>query len=347
MSFTDLTNELKSGADLKVGEVREAAEGLLSEGGDVEAKVEFLGALADKGETAAEISGFVEVFLEHAVDPGIDKAALRGPTVDVCGTGGDKLNLFNVSTTSMFVVAAAGACVLKHGNRGITSKSGGADVLEALGVRIDLPAEEFAACIAEHGVGFMLAPQYHPAFKSVVPVRKVLAERGKRTVFNLIGPLLNPARPDYQLLGAFDRGLPPIYADILGKLGRKRAWSVCGDAGDGRGMDEFSILGANRVCVSEAGETSEMTVEPGELGLGEGARLEDLAGGDATENAEILVAVLAGNVRGPKRDMVVLNAAAALAVCGVCADLRAAVVKAGEVIDSGAALGKLEALREG
>ena len=158
----------------------------------------------------------------------------------------------------------------------------------------------------------------------------MLAEKGKRTVFNLIGPLLNPARPDFQLLGAFDRGLPPIYADILGKLGRKRAWSVCGDVGDGRGMDEFSILGANRVCVSEGGESSEMVVEPGELGLGDGATLEALAGGDARENGEILEAVLGGKERGAKREMVLLNAAAALTVSGVCSDLGEAVSKAGE-----------------
>ena len=203
-----LTNQLKTGQDLAVEHVEQAASQLLDESVAVDQKAAFLESLSSKGETPAEIAAFVTEFLRHAVRPPVNLADLSGPSIDVCGTGGDKLNLFNVSTTSMFILAAGGVVVVKHGNRGITSKCGGADVLEALGIRIDLPPEQFAETVAAEKVGFMLAPQYHPAFKAVVPVRKLLAEKGVRTIFNLIGPLLNPVQPDYQLVGVFDSSLP-------------------------------------------------------------------------------------------------------------------------------------------
>ena len=338
-----LTEQLKGGGSLGGDQVAEASAALLDDAAPVEERVAFLRALAEKGETPAEIAAFAAAFLEHAVRPPLDKGALPGPTVDVCGTGGDKLDLFNVSTTSMFILAAGGAVVLKHGNRGITSKCGGADVLEALGIRIDLPPQRFAEVIAEHGAGFMLAPQYHPAFKAVVPVRKVLAEQGVRTIFNLIGPLLNPAVPDYQLVGVFDPSLPPVYVEILNRLGRKRSWAVHGTTDDGRGMDEVSSIGTTRICIGDGSTTSELNLDAGELGLAP-ATVADLQGGEAPENASILEGILEGET-GPKRDIALLNAAAAFAVTGLSSTIEEGLQRAAEAVDSGAALAKLRALQ--
>ena len=261
------------------------------------------------------------------------------------GTGGDKLNLFNVSTTSIFVLAAAGLVVVKHGNRGITSKSGGADVLEALGIRIDLPPAEFADCVRETGLGFLFAQQYHPAFKAVAPVRKQLAEEGIRTIFNLLGPLLNPVRPDHQLIGVFSPELPPIFAEILSHMGRKRAWAVHGKTETGAPMDELSTLGTTLIA-----ETNNRTTAPvrelsrDELNLAP-ATLDDLVGGDASENARILTRILDQSERGPKRDIVVLNSAAGMVIGGMADSIEEGMRLAHQLIDSGAALEKLHRLQ--
>ena len=302
--------------------------------------------LAKKGETAQEIATFVESLLEHAVDPGVSSLELDGPTIDVCGTGGDKLNLFNVSTTSMFVIAAGGGIVLKHGNRGITSKSGGADVLEALGIRIDLPPEGFRHCIEKAGVGFLFAPQYHPAFKAVVPVRKLLAERGIRTIFNLIGPLLNPARPECQLVGVMQRELTPIFAEILQRLGRESVWAVHGTTGDGRSVDEVSLMGSTRIC--KAGTYQDLVDEelrPRDFDL-QHAEVEELQGGDAHDNAAILTAILDGSDTGPRHDMILMNAGVGLACAGLVDTVGQGIEKARNLISTGAAYNKLKALQE-
>lgn len=340
-----LIAHLGEGQDLTDRQVRFAADYLLEPEGDPGLKADFLEALSGKGEKPAEIAGFVEAFLEHAVDPHAGLADHQGPTIDVCGTGGDKLNLFNVSTTSMFVVAAAGATVVKHGNRGITSKSGGADVLEELGVRLDLPAEGFRRCLTEAGVGFLFAPAYHPAFKEVVEVRKQLATKGVRTIFNLIGPLLNPAKPECQLVGVFARELCPIFAEILQRLGRESAWAVHGTTGDGRSVDEMSLLGSTRICKS--GSMQEMQdgeVRPRDFGM-QHAEVEDLVGGDAKVNAAILTAILEGKDTGPKRDMVLLNAGAAIACAGLSDDIGDGIEIARRVIDDGSAMDRLKALQ--
>ncbi|MGI9242500.1 MAG: anthranilate phosphoribosyltransferase [Verrucomicrobiales bacterium] len=326
-------------------QVGSATAMILDESVDAGAKAEFLKALANKGETPVEIAAFVDAFLDHAVDPGLSPEQVDGPMLDVCGTGGDKLDLFNVSTTSIFVLAAGGACVVKHGNRGITSKSGGADVLEALGVRIDLPPDECAETIRRHGLGFMFAPIYHPAFKAVVPVRKQLAAEGVRTIFNILGPLLNPVRPDYQLVGVFSDELTSPFADILKQLGRKAAWAVHGKTGDGRGMDELSTLSESQTTqLAPGGDISEVIVDPAELGFSK-PDLADLQGGDAAVNAAILTAVLDGSERGAKRDIVLLNSAAGLVICGIAEDLPAGIERAAEAIDSGRALERLRALQ--
>ena len=226
-----LIAQLNHQEDLNAGQIDDAVAALLDPEGNDAAKGEFLHALRAKGETAGEIAGFVGALLARAVDPEIDARSLPGPMVDVCGTGGDRMELFNVSTTAMFLLAAGGAVVVKHGNRGITSKSGGADVLEALGVRIEMPPELLRECIAATGIGFMFAPAYHPAFKVIGPVRKALAAQGATTIFNILGPLLNPARPPFQLAGIFSESLLPKYAEVLGLLARRCAWAVHGSGG--------------------------------------------------------------------------------------------------------------------
>lgn len=341
-----LIHHLEQKQELSTREVEVAADLLLDPAAPDEKKERLLEALSIKGETPGEIAAFVEAFLGHAVDPHLGLLDLEGPTLDVCGTGGDKLDLFNVSTTTMFVAAGAGAVVVKHGNRGITSKSGGADVLEALGIRIDLTADEFRGCIERAGLGFMFAPIYHPAFKSVVAARKNLAQRGVRTIFNLIGPLLNPAKPQCQLIGVFTRELCPAFAEILQRLGRESAWVVHGTTGDGRSVDEVSLMGSTRIC--KAGlyqDLEDEEVRPRDFGL-KHAEVEDLRGGDAETNAAILTAILSGKETGPKRDMVLMNAGAALACAGLADNMGDGIEAAREAITSGAALEKLRLLRE-
>jgi len=340
----ELTERVRSGTELDAVAVAAATNSLLDESLSVESKADFLEALSEKGETPAEIAAFAEAFLERAVEPELDRAALDRPLLDVCGTGGDRLDLFNVSTASVFVLAAAGVAVVKHGNRGITSQSGGADVLEALGIRIDEPADEFGRCVAEVGVGFLFAPNYHPAFKAVGPVRKLLAERGRRTIFNLLGPLLNPARPDYQMIGVYDAALGPVFAEILRQLGRKRAWAVHGSAGGDGGMDELSTLAQSQLWSTDPADPLRGTIDPGSLGLSP-ATLDELRGGDATKNAAILTGIFDRSLGGSPRDLVLLNSAAGLVVSGMAGDLAEGLERAAEAVASGGAADVLERWR--
>lgn len=285
------------------------------------------------------------MFLARAVDPQIHLLDLNGPTLDLCGTGGDQLHLFNVSTTTMFIAAAAGAVVVKHGNRGITSKSGGADVLEALGVKLDLSTDDFRHCLDKAGVGFLFAPSYHPAFKAVVDARKMLGARKVRTIFNLIGPLLNPARPQCQLVGVYEKSLCPVFAEILQRLGRKSAWAVHGSTQTGAAVDEVSLMGPTWICksgISQNPENKEIT--PHDFGLSM-VDVVDLQGGDAHENAKILEAILSGAETGPKRDMVLLNAAAAITCAGLTAQISDGLEIARQTIMDGSAIEKLRLLQ--
>jgi anthranilate phosphoribosyltransferase len=318
---------------------------LLSEAVAVDEKAAFLRALAEKGETPREVAMFVECFLERARDPGISRKSMEKPMIDVCGTGGDRLNLFNISTTTVFVLAAGGLAVVKHGNRGITSKSGGADVLEALGVRIDLDPEDTARCIKETGAGFLFAPLYHPAFKTVGPVRQMLAKEGTRTIFNLIGPLLNPVRPDYQLVGVFKRELTRSFAEILSQLGRKRAWVVHGTAPDDKSLDEFSTLGKNYVSETEEGAVEHGVLDAAGFDFSE-ATLDDLKGGEAAENARILEGILSGEIEGPMADIVALNAGAGFVVGGLAKNVREGIALSRELIAGGAPLECLRRMQE-
>ncbi len=341
-----LIQHVEGGGELSPREVEAAAEMLLAESVSDGKKLLFLRGLTAKGETPAEIAGFVEAFLEHAVDPGVSEMSLDGPTVDVCGTGGDNLHLFNVSTTSMFVIAAGGAVVVKHGNRGITSKSGGADVLEELGIHLELPPEAFRECLAHAGVGFLFAPLYHPSFKAVAGVRARLAAEGTRTIFNLIGPLLNPARPECQLVGVCDPDMDSVFAEILQRLGRDSAWVVHGLTADGGPVDEVSLLGSTRICKSGRYQSLvDEEVSPEDFGMGVCA-VSELEGGDAEVNARILTDILSGRETGPKREMVLLNAGAGLACAGLADTMGEGVRLAAELIDSGQALERLHRMQE-
>jgi anthranilate phosphoribosyltransferase len=341
-----LIHHLDAGQELSAREIEVAAEFLLDAHGSAEKKAQLLESLSRKGETPAEIAGFVETFLGHAVNPHVNLLELEGPTIDLCGTGGDQLNMFNVSTTTMFLVAAAGAVVVKHGNRGITSKSGGADVLEALGIRLDLSTEEFRHSLDNAQCGFLFAPAYHPAFKAVVEARKLLGQRKVRTIFNLIGPLLNPARPECQMVGVFSREYCPVFAEILQRLGRDRAWVVNGNTQDGKAVDEVSLMGSTRICkTGRLQDLEDEEISPEDFGLNV-ASVDQLQGGDAQENAVILEDILSGKETGPKRDIVLLNAGTALACCGLSDHIADGIEIARETIKNGSALNKLRLLQK-
>jgi anthranilate phosphoribosyltransferase len=328
--------------ELSPGHIREVAHWLLDASVSAEDKADFLGTCHQRGETPAEVVALADTFLEHAV-PFEVPADLR-PVIDVCGTGGDKLGLFNISTAVMFVAAGAGARLVKHGNRGITSQSGGADVLEALGVPVDLPLPRLHDMLGEAGAVFLFAPCFHPAFKAVAPARKILAERGQPSVFNMLGPLLNPSRPEGQLAGVFNESLVSLYADVLPGLGRERAWVVHGKAGETAVMDEISTLGPTLIAKVSAGGATRETVHPADLGVAV-AELDDLRGGDAAANARLLSDLLRGERRGAARDIVVVNAAAAILVAGLTDDWTEAAERAAESIDSGAAGQVLQRMR--
>jgi len=290
----------------------------------------FLIALRAKGETVSELVGLARTMRSLASHVETERADL----VDTAGTGGGP-STFNVSTTAALVAAGAGCAIAKHGNRSNTSRCGSADLLEALGVNIDLGPEQVARCIEEIGFGFMFAPRHHVAMAHVVPVRK---ELGVRTIFNFLGPLTNPAGAERQLLGVSDSHYQETIAEALVGLGSVRAMVVAAEDG----LDELSISARTRVIEVADGRTAEWFVEPGEFGLSE-ADLEDVAGGTPAENAAASRAVLEGEA-GSRRDLVLLNAGAAIYVGGVAADLGEGVSKAAAAIDSGAARQVLERL---
>jgi anthranilate phosphoribosyltransferase len=347
--LADLTQQLKSNTPLSTGQVGAAVSELISESESADRKADFLEALAQKGETVEEISAFASELRALSVQPPIDGTTRAGEILDVCGTGGDRLNTFNISTTVAIVAAAAGVTVAKHGNRAITSQSGSADVLEALGIRVDLDPLQAAESLRDHQFAFFFAPKYHPAFKHIAPARKICAGRGQRTIFNFLGPLLNPARPSAQLIGVPRPELCEPIARVLQTLGARRGIVVSGTVLSGVGetaawLDEFSTFGQNRVAefYQERG-FHVSTFSPTELPVQAG-QLSDLVGGDRAANAEILTRLLAGDERGPKRDAVLLNAAAALLVANRVRSFAEGWTVAGELIDSGRASRKLQSL---
>ena len=349
------TAQLARGQALSEEQVALAGEQLVAEGVTPQLKADFLTELARKGETVAEIAAFARYLRSKSVLPPIDSPWRAAHEIlDVCGTGGDRLNTFNISTTVALVCAAAGVPVAKHGNRAITSQAGSADVLEALGIRIDLPPAAAADSLRERNFAFFFAPHYHPAFKHLAPARKLCAERGQRTIFNFLGPLLNPARPSAQLIGVPRPELCEPVARVLQSLEARRGMVVSGDVGPGPGsggdvtkrfLDEFSTLGDNTLAefYQERGFSCSVLPLNG-FPLQKGS-LEDLVGGDRQANALITRSILAGKERGPKRDAVLLNSAAALFVAGRVKTLMSGWELSTELIDGGQALDKIEQLR--
>jgi anthranilate phosphoribosyltransferase len=338
----ELTDQLRAKVDLTRSQVLDASAQLASQDINDPEKASFLAALRDKGETGEEVGFFAEAFLAMAVAPAVQFG--ERATIDLCGTGGDRLELINVSTTAMFVVAAADVVVLKHGNRAITSRSGGADVLEKLGIPVTGAADQMVACIEETGVGFLFAPLYHPAFQLIAPVRKQLAEQGVATIFNLLGPLLNPLRPEFQLVGVFSHTILEKYAIALSQLGRRRAWVVHGSLPGGSGMDEISPLGETQVHEVKEKSFNYFHLFPEQLGI-HPTNLHDLRGGDAETNAKILEAIISGKEHGPRREFVLLNAAAGLVLAGQAPKMESGLRLAADLIDSGKAAAKLEEFR--
>lgn len=291
----------------------------------------FLTALRMKGETVEEISGFAEIMRAHATR--ISPKALE--LVDTCGTGGDAPNTFNISTVAAFVASGAGAHIAKHGNRSVSSHCGSADVLEALGAKIEMSPQAIERCIDEVGIGFLFAPLLHKAMKHVMPSRKAM---GIRTVFNILGPLTNPARASAQILGVYDQSLTEVMAEVLGNLGVRHALVVHG----ADGMDEISNTGPSKISELKDGEVRTYTVTPEQFGFPK-ARIDDLKGGTVEDNARIAREILSGR-DGPRRDIVLLNAAAALLAAGKASDFVRGLELAAESMDSGDALEKLDSL---
>jgi anthranilate phosphoribosyltransferase len=327
------TAELRRGGPLDRERAREILALLLS-GAEAEAEIRaLLLAVNERGVDEQALFGFAEGLREKAVNVRVD----REPLVDTCGTGGDGLQTFNISTAAALVAAGAGLAVAKHGNRSVSSRSGSADVLEALGVPVAEPPEAVRASIEELGFGFFFAPRYHPAMKHVGPARKAL---GVRTFFNLLGPLANPALVRRQVVGVYDPELLETYARVLLRLGAQRVLVVRGEDG----MDELSLAAPTRICSAEAGGAVRVeTVSPEDAGLLRCAPAA-LRGGDAVENARELEALLGGRP-GPLLDAVLLNAAAAFLVAGLAADLREGVAQARASVASGRAMAVLEGLR--
>ena len=307
--------------------------GVLLEGGAGEAEIAaFLVALKMKGETAAEIAGFARAMRDRmiVVDAGPD-------VIDTCGTGGDGAGTFNISTVAAIVMAGAGAKVAKHGNRSISGSSGSADVLEALGVRVTLAPDEAARAIREIGIGFLFAPAMHPAMKHAQPVRRALK---LRTVFNILGPLTNPARASVQLIGAPSAAAAKLMAEALSDLGTRRAFVVHGQDG----LDEITITGATDVYEITSKGVEHNVWRPEDFGMSE-ANAASLKGGDTACNAQIALGILRGSSGAP-RGIVLANAAAGVLAAGLVGDLISGVESAAQSIDSGAALRKLELLKE-
>ena len=328
----EILSKLVAGNNLTKEEAMKAQEMILS-GKATQVQIAcFLTALRMKGETLDEITGLAIVLRDKAntISPKVDNY------VDFVGTGGDCTYSFNISTTSAFVVAAAGVPVAKHGNRSISSKSGAGDVLEALGVNISADPDVVEKCVEEVGIGFMFAPHFNPAMKYVGPVRK---EMGIRTVFNILGPLSNPSRAKAMVVGVYSPSLTEVIAGTMANLDVKRGFVVSGEDN----MDEFTLTGSSTVSEIKDGKVETYEITPEQFGL-KRCKIEDLQGGDGTVNAQITKDILSGKERGAKREIVLLNAGAALYIGGKAESIEEGIRIAGETIDSGKAMETLEAM---
>ncbi|MCY3564262.1 MAG: anthranilate phosphoribosyltransferase [bacterium] len=328
MNWSEVLAKLTAGVDLSRSEARAALDDIMSGRATAAQTSAFLVSLRIKGETAEEMAGLVETMRAVGI-----RVSIGEPVVDTAGTGGDRSGTFNISTTAALIAAGAGAKVAKHGNRSASSKCGSADVLEALGVGIELDPEETAEMVTEAGFGFFFAPRYHPAMKYVVPIRRQLAIP---TVFNFLGPLTNPAGATRQLIGVYDSRMAERMIRVLSRLGTERALVVHADDG----LDEVSVSGPTRGFQLVDGEVTPVVLTPEDFGL-DPADVSELIGGDAETNAGILRAVLAGET-GPRRDAAVANAAATLMVAGLAESPAEGARSAARSIDSGAAAAVLD-----
>jgi len=332
LMLPDILNKLISSQSLSQAEAATLLNAMLSESTTDAQIAAALVALAAKGETEEELAGFAETMRVRSL-----KIASKHKTfVDTCGTGGSAAKTFNVSTAAAFVVAAAGLPVAKHGNVGVTSKSGSADVLRALGVKVDLPSERVAEIFDEIGVCFMFAPLHHAATKRVAMIRR---ELGVRTIFNLLGPLTNPAGAPFQVIGVSSEAGCEKVAKALSRLGTQRAWVVRG----ADGLDEITLAGKTIVHEATNDGVRRFEISPANFGLRESS-LDGLRGGSAEENAAIIRAVLSGERTDSARDLILINAAASLFAAGKAESLSTATVCAAQALDSGVALAKLESL---
>ncbi len=343
MQIREIVAQLEKHKDLTRAQARAVLEALLSHSVPDAEIMALLVALREKGEQVEELVGFAEVMRARAAqtlrEATIDLDALRagGPLLDTCGTGGDEKGTFNVSTATALVAAAAGGRVAKHGNRSISSRCGSADVLEALGVKLEIPLARIPECLEKTGFVFLFAPKLHLAMKHVMNARRALKSK---TVFNLLGPLTNPLGASVQLVGVYDRARTEMMARALQILGVERAFVVAGHDG----MDEITLSGATQVSEAAGGAVTTRDLAPEDFGLPR-VRPEELKGGDAEANARLLRELLHG-ARGALRDVVLANASAALVVAGRAANFTDGVTRAAEAIDSGGALGTLDRLVE-
>nr|WP_218780583.1 anthranilate phosphoribosyltransferase [Halobaculum halophilum] len=331
-TIQEYIERVTEGEDLTVAEAREASTVVFEEATEAQIGA-LLAALRAKGETEGEIAGFAQGMRDAArtIDPDGD------PLVDTCGTGGDDYDTINVSTTSAIVAAGAGVTVAKHGNYSVSSSSGSADVLEVAGVKVDSEPPAVEAAIERDGIGFMLAPVFHPAMKAVIGPRK---ELGMRTLFNILGPLTNPAGAEAQVLGVYDPDLVPLLAEALTHMPTERALVVHGD-----GADEIALHGPSIVAEVDGDDVTEYTLTPEDVGL-ERAPVSDIAGGSPEENARDLEGIVTGEVTGPKRNVILVNAGAAIYVAGEAASVEEGVERAANAIDEGDAGDTLAAMRE-
>lgn len=325
-----LLQKLFKGQVLTRDEAREAMNYMISGSALPEEIAGFLGAMAARGETSQELVGCVEAMRDHARP----FPCVRKDLIDVCGTGGDELHTFNISTTNALLLSAAGLGVVKHGNRAVSSQSGSADVLEKLGIAIDGP--KLSETFEQEGFVFLFAPNFHPAMKNVGPVRRAL---GLRTLFNMLGPLANPAPVKRQVIGVFEKRLVPLLAEALKELGTEEALVVYGEDG----LDEISLGGPTTAARVKTGRVEILSLTPEDFGL-PSAPLTELRGGSCEENARITQSIFEGE-KGSRRDIVLINASAALVVSGRAKDWKDGVRIAAEILDSGKALSKLQTLR--